>query len=96
MKMSVALKSLLVNVPNKTVGICQNIDNLVSGLFKPRFEEALGSWPLWDNDSNACPVEGCVFKYLENTRKWDKRTKYGKRRYDLLNHLIKFFEERGE
>jgi hypothetical protein len=96
MKISDALKSLLVNVPNKTVGICQNVDNTNVYMRKLCFEEALRSWPLWDNDSLACPVEGCVFIYLDNNRKWDKRTKYGKRRYDLLNHLIKFFEERGE
>jgi hypothetical protein len=80
----------------KKSGICQNLEILGAVRNTSDFYEGVQNWDLWDNDSIVCPVEGCVFKYTEDNRKWDKRTKYGKRRYDLLNHLIKFFEERGE
>ena len=96
MKMSEALKSLLENVPDKSKGICENMEKLGAFRSKSIWESAIENWPLWENDSVICPVEGCVFVYLFNLRKWDKRTTYGKRRYNLLNHLIKFYEERGE
>lgn len=94
MKTSVALKTLMKHVPRKDVGICTNFV-LVSERGSDVLRKGILGWYKRTGDISA-PVEGSFEGYLGNKRKWDKRTKFGKRRYELLNHLIKFYEERGD
>ena len=90
-----ALKSLLKEVPNKQVGICDNLQVHLKVTRPFGWKEAIRSWEGYEpGGSVVCPVENNVYVYKDNTRKWDKRTKFGKRRYSLLKHLIKYYEER--
>lgn len=89
-----ALKSLLKEVPNKRVGICDNLEVHLKVERPFGWYEAIKQWEGFDPlGSVIVPVENDVFIHLDDTRKWDKRTKFGKRRYSLLNHLIKYYEE---
>lgn len=88
-----ALRSLLKEVPNKSLGICQNLEDHLRVQRPFEWHEAIKSWEGYNPEGSVvCPVENNVFVHLEDNRKWDKRTKFGKRRYSLLNHLIKYYE----
>ena len=40
--------------------------------------------------SYAFPVEGCTIQYVDNKRKHDRRTKYGKLRLSLAKHCLEW------
>lgn len=89
-----ALKSLLKEVPDKEFGICCNLEDKLKVQRPLGWSEAIKSWDGFiTGGSVVCPVENDVMVHLDDQRKWDKRTKFGKRRYSLLNHLIKYYEE---
>lgn len=98
------LKELRESVPNVPVpkhGICLNIDMAVGGsidasdMVMSRFDE-------WFGNKSAYPVEGKMDSpksdlnkvgYLNNPRKWDDSTKFGKKRIELLDRLIEEFKK---
>lgn len=82
------------DLPLMEEGICFNIDAL---LFKNVNVQAepqckLELYPLikkWPNCSDEdFPVEGSLYDYEYNIDKWNKSTKYGKLRHELLDFLI--------
>jgi hypothetical protein len=101
MKPSEILKSLLVEVPDKQEGICGNFRKLNEeylNVYLREYNINYEDWSLYSGNSNY-PVQGelgtAFTSYHYSDNKWDKSTKYGKQRYELLNWLIEQFEAKG-
>lgn len=103
---SVALKQLISTHTNG-FGICKNFENTCGrdlDVVMRYWEISYADWPGFSG-SLAYPVKGVgmLFNPTDDARdtynqtpsKWDRRTKYGKARYDLLYWLIEQFETKG-
>lgn len=110
-KVSEALKALRKNQKFPSLGICHNVEFTMNGdsyifydvpnalreAFKewPNFSGNLG-FPIPDTRNNTTLDAVSMYFYAaEQNSVWSKRTAYGRLRYDLLEHCIKYFEERG-
>lgn len=103
---SVVLKQLISTHTN-VFGICKNFENTCGrdlDVVMRYWEISYADWPGFSG-SLAYPVKGVGVRsepdndarvtYHDTPNKWDRRTKYGKARYALLNWLIEQFEEKG-
>ena len=99
----IELKNAIPNVPFPDKGICYNMDKACGGyvdasdLLMTTFEE-------WFGNKAAYPVEGKIESsstdlkkvgYLNNPKKWDKDTKFGLKRIELLQRVIDNFLNKG-
>ncbi|OZB41023.1 MAG: hypothetical protein B7X50_07950 [Alishewanella sp. 34-51-39] len=103
---SVVLKQLIGTHTNG-FGICKDFENACGkdlDIFMRYWDISYVDWPGFSG-SLAYPVKGVGMHldpyndarvtYHQTPNKWDRRTKYGKARYDLLYWLIEQFEAKG-
>lgn len=99
-----ALEQLKTKTPNKSNGICLNVQVLSCDLdiFSIRRDyfyycvSAYRDWPKYTGDGDypvphheEDPDVAFDFKPL-----WDRRTQYGRDRWELLDHLIVWYKEK--
>lgn len=83
-------------------GICYAVDMVIDSLtgsskihnFDRMDGDCFGDWKGFSGN-RLYPVEGNMFEFCENDHKWHKRTEYGRRRWELLEHCILWFKERN-
>ena len=84
------------NVPYPNRGICYNIDVAVGNTIDAS-NAVMNYFDEWFGNKSAYPVEGKLetqstdlkkVGYLNNPKKWDKDTKFGLKRIELLMRLI--------
>lgn len=104
-----ALKAMKAGkISCKTFAICANMmfstTDTAEDVFFHHRRDVFESWPKFSGqdmypipDPKGVLNARCIFDDYETEGKsmWDKRTAYGKLRYELLDHLITYFETRG-
>lgn len=103
---SVVLRQLIRTHTNG-FGICKNFENACGrdlGVLMRYWEISYADWPGFSGclgypvkGVGICPElpDDARVTYLHTPNKWDRRTKYGKARYDLLYWLIEQFKLKG-
>jgi|AGFT01.1.fsa_nt_gi hypothetical protein len=95
----VQLKDAIPNVPFPDKGICYNMDKACGGVFDAS-DVLISLFEEWFGNKAAYPVEGKMetgstdlkkVGYLNNPKKWDKDTKFGLKRIELLQRVIDNF-----
>lgn len=82
----------------KDAGICWNIDLGIRSWFdKEKIKQAFTTWPHFSGNSSY-PIPSThypdpSYAYDRTDNLWDRRTKYGRLRWDLLDHLIEYLEK---
>jgi hypothetical protein len=69
-------------------GLCDNVllPWVVSGI---RWRDVFPAWASY-NGNCVYPIEGGSTAYIDNGRKHDRRTKYGKLRLSLAKHCLEY------
>jgi len=80
------LKEIVSGTVKPTVGLCTECD--LPDVMMHQFV----NWPHADKDSISYPIEGDGETYLYNKIKYDRRTKFGKKRIALAKWLIERFD----
>lgn len=95
------LKELQKNVPDPNHGICMNLDILLNNNIDGS-NHIMKYFDEWFGNKSAYPVEGKAESntdninkvgYLNNPKKWDISTKFGKKRHELLQRLIDTYKQ---
>lgn len=100
-----ALEQVKPTGTDKEHGICHNLVGVshehstlpVRATFFSMCVDAYKDWPKYSgNEDFPVPhnTHDCADAYYECINLWDRRTQYGKDRYELLNHLIQWYKER--
>lgn len=93
-----ALKQLRENGPRiRSAGICSQLDlfNLCSAEERQQFRACFKTWPHYSGHisfpvpSPDKSIEAVDAYFDKSTDLWDRDTKYGHLRWDLLDHIIK-------
>lgn len=93
------LKAAIPNVPYPDKGMCYNMDKACGGCFDAS-DVLMTLFDEWFGNKAAYPVEGKMetsstdlkkVGYLNNPKKWDKDTKFGLKRIELLQRVIDNF-----
>lgn len=103
-KISEYLKEIREN-PDKRKAICANVGDIIPDRLYMKWSlikvQAYADWGKYSGDTTY-PIPSTkenfsrceMFSYAwENENFWDRRTKYGKLRHELLDHLIQWFEK---
>ena len=86
--------------PGRSAGICHYI-NLGKDFTKADYHRYIESWPKFSGshiypipDSRKNPKDA-AHMFVTCRTKWDKRTFYGRDRWDLVDHLIKMYSAKA-
>ena len=91
------LKAVQKDIQDKSEGLCGMLADRTNSkidhelfLFKEQCFESWKHYSGWLSFPIASDTEGMDAgdKYLQCKNKWDKRTKYGRLRFDLTQHMI--------
>lgn len=105
MKVYEALEHIKKNGPYLDAGICHNFHDRILDMNREEYRYLYDKWETlhkkafkeWKNFSGDVhyPIEGNMMEYASARYvRWNKESRYGTLRWELLDHLIAWFKEK--